>query len=1513
MRKVRHIMHQDRRENGTFIKRAIILWCALMFFNGSTTFAQVITNQGAAISLTPGIVVGSKDLFNNTGGNLLNDGTLNLSGNFTSTANTTGNGLYRLGGNWTNTSGFFAPGTSTVIFNGLADQIITRNSGEAFYNLSIFNSGTAPSNRIRIANNVTVSGTLTMSTGNIDAASYILNLSNQAAASLNYTSNSGSRIFGNFERRIGETTGTYLFPLGTIRYYNPANLKINNLLSPGSVLTHFDTIPAPGNTGLPLPDPPVEIAETYPGGFWNLTSKNSFSSDNYNINLNFTGFKDTVWSTTRIVKRNNGGNWIVDGTHQVVDTVKNIVYRNNLNDGISTSGTQYALGRAHPLITSHPVSLIVCENTNPVFSVTATGAAPLTYRWYKDGVLITNGPGYSGNRSPNLTVINVDLSDAGTYYCIVRDRYGNTTQSLSATLIVNKIPVATVSVAQQPHECSNIAFDNIVLGESYGVPGTTYAWTRNVPAGIITTILPSGTAPNIGDFLGGAFTNISNAPITITFNITPIGPAPTYCVGLPIQSSVVVNPTPRVIPLNAKPEICYGGTTNITLTTPTQMTQGNVTFDYTVALSGTPGQLTYGPGGFNPRVNLPAGYQIKYQYYNSTDTMRSVYYTVTPRNISLACNYDSIRIPEVKVHARPLQSLFTSTPFTCAGGSAGVLTTLLSKISKPDKIHWVRPWRPDTTLYNVNTNTSSLTIHYSGNYYVTVTDNLNCSNTMGPRFESGAIFNTIPYVKETDTYFGTSCTGSEDGEIWIWEEVSGSTAVLPLEFWLIRNGVDTAGHGTLIGKGSAFKQILTSLKSGHYQLFIRDANGCYNGDYPSADIIEPDPVTVEFEPFKYPGGFNVSCRNYSDGTVSVKTITGGNGGYRYKWTAESGPITVVDTLSTLTGIPAGKYYLHTTDKHNCTKTDSVTLYQPEGISLTGLVPSLFTGGVNISCAGFNDGSIKLTVTGGSGNYNYLWSNGATTRDISNLVTGTYTATIADQTNVSCILTPQPSYTLTEPDTLKIFSDPSLATDGNNNINCHGGTGSIDITITGGTPAYTFIWSTSDGSGLVPGNEDQNSLTRGTYHLKVIDANGCFKEMDITMKEPAALGTLLVPKNITCASPGYNNGEIDLTVSGGVAPFAYLWSNFASSEDITGLPPGYYKVTVTDLNGCTITDSVKINLPPPMEFTSVLSGYNGYNVSCYGSSDGSVNITTTSGEEPYIFSWQKIGDSFTASTEDLSGLYAGYYSLLITDANLCKATDTIEMTEPGKFYMTVTKSNSTAGGYNINCKGGNTGSIDIVPVNHVGNVNYLWSDGPALQNRQKLIAGDYGIIITDSNNCLADSTITLTEPDSLKLVFNVSPPWCADKPDGVINLTASGGVMGTDYTYKWSDNSTGRDVTDIVSGLYSVTVKDLNGCSIRDSVYVDPQNETCLIIPNAISPNGDNINDEWNIGLIDLYPDIEIKIFNRWGEIIWRSEKGYTHPWDGKSNGKVLPVDSYHYIIDYNSKRKPLVGNVTIVR
>ncbi|HNY14275.1 MAG TPA: gliding motility-associated C-terminal domain-containing protein, partial [Bacteroidales bacterium] len=972
---------------------------------------------------------------------------------------------------------------------------------------------------------------------------------------------------------------------------------------------------------------------------------------------------------------------------------------------------------------------------------------------------------------------------------------------------------------------------------------------------------------------------------------------------------------PRATTINSVPEMCYGQAINITLNSPTVMTKGPIRFDYFSNVT-DPGLV----GTLPAAADQPMGQKFTFTYQNNTDTIQSVNYYITPDN--LLCGTGPQQTVEVKVHPHPMQSMGPTRMFTCFGGSSGTLTAILARGSKPMTIFWDRPSFLGDTTYLNSTNIDTLNIRYSGEYSVKVTDSFGCTRTSHIEPITGVVFQTLMTVYDYPTGLNTQCPGDSTGSMLIAEDIF-STGIAPFEYWLVYNNLDTVSHDTLWVKGDIY--YINNLPAGHYALRLKDANGCMNaGYYPQRDITPPDTIKVKFNSTKYAGGFDVSCRGYSDGKVWVETITGGNpGGYRYKWFTYDGTFTGVDTLDFLENVSAGKYYLMVTDRY-CTHLDSVTLYQGPGMDIADYkmhftADSLY----NISCHGGNDGSIDITITGGSGNYTYSWTDSAsfasTSQDITGLRAGTYYVEVKDENNCILKILPgslTPSFTLNEPDPIDISPLLSNSTFGPYNINCHGSTGTIGISVAGGSGSYTYSWITTDGSGIVSGQANQGALTAGNYLLEVTDMYGCKATFDTLLTEAPSLATSIQPKHITCAAPGMNNGEADLAVTGGVAPYTYMWlPNGEITEDITGLTAGEYFVTVTDANGCTIEDSVTINLPAPVDFSYILSNHNGYgfNISCFGRNDGSISISTTSGTGPFLYSWT--GPSgFTSNSNVISNLIAGSYNLHIVDANFCTNDTTFILTEPGELSLTLDPSDSFSGGFNINCAGDSTGSINVIPVNAVGDLSYLWSDGNTSQMRENIPAGKYKVIITDSNFCIARDSVTLTEPDSLRLSFALTQPWCPDKPDGAINLTVSGGVVGTDYNYRWSDNSTAGDLTDIRSGLYSVKVTDLNGCSVRDSVKLESQREVCLIIPNAISPNGDNINDIWNIGEIELYPQLEIKIFDRWGILIWKSEKGYPQKWDGRSSrGAKLPMESYHYIIDLHNGTKPLIGSITIVR
>ncbi|TAL62277.1 MAG: T9SS type B sorting domain-containing protein [Bacteroidetes bacterium] len=1557
-------------------------------------------------------------------GNATITGSLSFNGNTTKTVSLTGNlsgtgGIDMSGGNLshllnltgsTNSLGSFttsASGSSTVNYLRNADQSIF--SSDNYRNIIISGTGVKT-----IYTDITASGILTMSAGDINSNGNTLKISNNAIGAIVY---SAGKVIGKLQRAIGTTGSDYLYPIGSATVYNPLKITFQNLTS-GPLTAQF--IPSDiGTAGLPLDDDGNEIYERYTTGYWSLNSVYPMATGSFNVNLNYNGFLGIDLSAS-IIKRTNGGNLELDGTHGTIGGSE--ITRTILVNGISTTTTDLAIGKGRPRITAQPQNIDICELFNAFFEVTARGRGTLTYQWQvKIGAgpwtNISNGGVYSGVLTDRLDLTGAPYSMNGYLYrCIITDGQGHPNTTNEVLLTVNKIPIAVATPSSQ-NECPGVAFTSIVLTTSNDVPGTTFAWSRTAPAGISTALPLSGSA--IGDQIPGTFTNTTDAPITVIFTIIPTGPATTFCIGLPITASVTVNPkptvlasppnsiqcdstttsirltspstftsglvtfrytvtttgsvtgyttptnnisnndyitdklvnqtdvyqivtyrvvpispvgcvdgdplnvtvtvnpTPRAVPVNLTPEMCYGGTTQIVLTTPTVMTSGVMRFDYNISFTGVPGDVT---GNSTPGSNLSPGQNLMFQYQNSApsnriDAVSSVLFAITPKVSGLACNAGQIVTSEVKVHPKTIKYNYPATngtgilitkPLTCDITSGlAALRVIVTTGADPYQVSWTGP----VGYTNDSVDIKNLNI---GKYTVSVTDNLGCRNDSS--------INVVPFTARPQIFaipilpnIHVSCPGGSDGSIRVYVS-SGITA--PYYFWVIRNNVDTLFNGVFTGNynpsdPSTYK-LYGNLPAGTYMIMIRDVNGCLVPR--TTELKEPAQITNTFLKSNY-NSYNISCLGYSNGSALAQT-TGGNGSYSYLWYPAIGSLTVSTTTNLLDSVPAGKYYIRTTDMLGCTKIDSVTLTEPSGMQLTGSVLSIKPDGVsNISCSGGNDGSIQMTISGGSGIYTYSWTspNGftANTKDISDLKAGLYICTVSDVNG--CLLTPSPSFTLTEPSPLSISSTISKSNDGSYDINCNGGTGSINISVTGGSlTGYTYTWSTADGSGIIAGQKDQPALTAGNYVLVVKDMNNCETSAEITLTQPPAFGTQLIATNITCQAPGFNNGSINLSVTGGVAPYNYSWSNGSVNEDIGGLTEGYYKVTVTYNNTCSKTDSARVNLPPPLTYTKTLSDYNGYNISCNGLTNGSIEIITTSGLPPFVYTWTG-PNGFTATTKDISSLKAGSYSLLITDSNYCTATETIILTEPGKLGMVFSLSSSTAGAFNLNCAGDTTGSIGIEPLNQVKTVEYLWSDGLFGKTRINLPAGNYSVIIRDANNCYASSAITLTEPDSMKLVFDITKPLCPDKPDGEVRLNITGGVKGTDYIYRWSDNSTSRVVSNILPGFYKVTVRDLNGCSIKDSVRIEPLNETCLVIPNAFSPNDDLINDVWNIDMIELYPEMEIKIFNRWGEIIWRSEKGYPKPWDGRSNGVPLPIDSYHYIIDLHNGSKPLIGNVTIVR
>jgi gliding motility-associated-like protein len=607
---------------------------------------------------------------------------------------------------------------------------------------------------------------------------------------------------------------------------------------------------------------------------------------------------------------------------------------------------------------------------------------------------------------------------------------------------------------------------------------------------------------------------------------------------------------------------------------------------------------------------------------------------------------------------------------------------------------------------------------------------------------------------------------------------------------------------------------LIGMDAGVYHLHAFDGLGCA---YDTTIVLsDPAPLAVSVS------ATDALCEGQPTGALEA-TAQGGTGALAFQWTGPNGFAASTEDIS---GIAAGSYQLTITDANGCALTTSHTVQQPATLSLSAVVGDHGSSGV--SCAGSADGSIDLSIAGGSGGYAIAWtgSNGfsSTAEDLSGLPAGSYAVQVTDGNG--CIGTLQA--VITAPDALTSAITPS--SHNGYGISCPGASdGTLALTIDGGTAPYGIVWSGPDGFTSTDAN--LSGLAPGTYAVSITDANGCAASASMAIVEPPALSAAIQAftwpggTNISCAAA--NDGALDLSIAGGVAPYAIAWSNglgFSSSdEDIAGLEPGGYQATVTDANGCAATAFALLSAPEPIAISAAVAVMNGSNVSCAGAEDGSIDLTVLGGTAPYLIAW-----SNGADTEDLSGIGAGTYTVTITDANGCAQSATYALSAPATFDIVLTAA-TLPGGQHISCQGASDGSLQAVVNGGTLPHALSWSgpngftgSGAALNG---LAAGSYTLTVTDANGCSSAAGIVLTEPQpvtvqiaSTTFTGNYNIP-CAGLTIGNAQATAQGGTPGYSFVWSGPDGYASSDagLFGLAAGSYTVVASDANGCTGSASI------------------------------------------------------------------------------------------------
>lgn len=773
----------------------------------------------------------------------------------------------------------------------------------------------------------------------------------------------------------------------------------------------------------------------------------------------------------------------------------------------------------------------------------------------------------------------------------------------------------------------------------------------------------------------------------------------------------------------------------------------------------------------------------------------------------------------------------------CNGTSTGAISLSTSGGTSPYAYSW------SSSNFTLG-NSQNLVNIPSGNYYLEVTDNLGCIHIDSAEVTEPSI------LLVTSTVSHVSCNGFSDGNIQL--TTSGGTP--PYTYtW-------SDGNGALPNT----TEDLINIPSETYEVLVEDFNGC---SFSQSFTITQPPAPISISSTK----LDVDCFGNNTGSIDL-TVVGGTFPYQYSWAHGPSSQDVEDLFF-------GNYTVTVIDTNGCIETENVFVDQPS---------NPLTVNANITpaaCYDSTNGSIELSPSGGTVPYSYQWINStyalsATTKDLTGMGADWYAVTITDSN--LCQLSD--TFTINQPNQLMLSLAPT-------DVLCYGeSTGSIDLTINGGTIPYNFLWSNSEIT------EDIQNLSIGKYYVTITDNNGCIIEDSSIINQPLApLSSTYNIKNVTCHSG--NDGHIIYTVSGGTPNYTYSWSNGGQQKDIFNVSAGSYQIVTTDDNQCQLVDTILVSEP---DFISVLATITP--VRCKGESSGEIDITVTGGTPEYDYHWTNSDFVLSASTQDLIELPADSYSVEVTDTNGCTGSSAFIVTEPDELTINGIKTDVT-------CFGAQDGTVTLNPTGGNPSYTYDWNNGSSQSNLINLGPGAYIISLTDTKGCNVIETFTIYEPDEISLNPIVTEVSCKDQADGSIQLYPQGGNGA--YTYNWDFGSASSYVDGLAVGNYYVVVTDILGCTGDSTIEMTINPRACIDIPNAFSPNGDGINDTWIIDNLFLYEDAKLNIYNEWGNLVFQGEND--SEWDGTYNGNTLPNGTYYYILKVLNDNETYKGGVTIIR
>ena len=1128
-------------------------------------------------------------------------------------------------------------------------------------------------------------------------------------------------------------------------------------------------------------------------------------------------------------------------------------------------------------VTNINISNVSCNGANDgeLTAVHSGGRSPYTYLW---------------NDSNNQTGATATGLSPGNYSVTVTDSSGCI--AISNASITEPDVLEIVSISSDSAQCYGQADGFVYVSVNGGTPTYNFNWSfggtnanTNAPAGLHTVNITDNNGCVVDSMISVEQPN----EILATFTRDSVS-----CLGLSdgwAMASVTggTNSFSYLWSNGSDSSSSYGLSAGYHYIT---ITDGNMCIKYDSVEVYEPNYVIsidsvlvdeitcYSANNGTISVYASGGLSIEYFKSNGLTTssqMTNVFTSVSPDTYTISVvDFKGCTASETITLSQPDSLYIDTTLFShvqCFGLNNGSIDNIIAYGGTGSYLFSINGG-------NTYSNTAYFNGYGAGTYTVEVFDENNCVAQDVIIIDEPPVLNVNITASDWNNY-QIQCHGDNSG-----------TAVFSINGGAPPYLKTTVENGdTLI---SSFSGNITGLSSGTYDFIVEDGYGCV---YLETIVYnQPDTILHSFV------ANHVTCDGWNNGSLT-DVVSGGVGSpltYHYLW--DTG-----DTTYSLNNLSVGIYGITVTDENGCSNYDQFEINDTNKLIVSIDQQNTF----EVSCFDFCDGEIALDISGGipsitpSGNSIYTCQWNDTLLQTTATAVGLCVNNDDNNTTYTCVINDAQgcydtiTYTLSQPEELIVLTSIVEPVD------CNGAsTGKIKADVTGGNtpPPYTYQWN----NGVNTANN--NNIIAGSYVVVVTDVKGCTDTAEILLEEPTLLSVSISESDVTCF--GYDDGEITATATGGtpepgIPPtYYYLWDDPAAqtTQVATALSPDIYSVTVTDANGCTVT-SQTVNISGPTNALVVTA--DSTDETCL-LNDGSAQVFVLGGVPNYDFSWSGPA-GYTNSNSSISNLSPGLYTVDVIDANGCEVTTTTtvnavtEILLPGNVSLLDTTI----------C----LGSTITLNVQEKPGLFYTWDDGSIETDKvvsPTLPINNYILTVVDPN-CLnpyqveAIVRVTYVENDIESDASTVQGNNPVIKIGDEINLQS----QNTFDAYTWSNGSTSNNISvqPSASSWYSLTV-DSSGCLGVDSIYV-----VLGVIPyDAITPNGDLMNDTWEILDIENYPQAFVKVFNRWGEIVHETSGGGSYKaWDGTYESEQLPVGTYYYVIDLNNNEEPQTGPITIVR